>query len=62
MQLYGWQRAKYINDICVDFIALCHYNMYITTDANRPENDQVSKTYVYYMTKLSIKHLFTSCG
>ena len=37
MQLCGWQRAKYINDTCVDFIALCHYNMYITTDPNRPE-------------------------
>ena len=34
-----------------------------TTDANRPEKkDQVLKPYVYCMAKLSIKHLFISCG
>ena len=61
MELCGWQRAKYINNVCKAFITLCHYNM--STDANRPENkDRVLKTYVYCMAKLSTKHLFISCG
>ena len=35
MELCGWQRAKYINNVCKAFVALCHYNT--STDANRPE-------------------------
>ena len=33
-----------------------------TTNVNKPEKDQVLKIYVYCMAKLSIKHLFISCG
>ena len=37
MELYGWQRAKYINSVC-NAIIIC------TTDANRPEKkDEVLK-------------------
>ena len=28
MELCGWQRTKYINNICVAFVELCHYNMF----------------------------------
>ena len=40
MELCGWQRAKYINNICVAFAALFHYNNLCPTYTNK---DQVLK-------------------
>ena len=37
------QRVKYINNVCIAFVTLCHYNMYyMYTDANRPEKKDAS--------------------
>ena len=60
---WPWQRAKYIKNIGVPFVAVYHYNI-CTTDGNRPEKDQVLKTYVaiLHCYKLFIKHLFICCG
>ena len=62
MELCVWQRAKYINNVCKAFVALCHHNyviLILTRSSGR--KDQVL-TYVYYLTKLSIKYLFIYCG
>ena len=62
MELCGWQRAKYIKNICVAYVALQYVATYYT-DTNRPEKkDQVLKIYVYCTAKLSIKRLFISSG
>ena len=63
MELCGWQKAKYINNVCKGFVAL--YTITIcTTDTYRPEKkDQVLKAmYIAWLIKLSIKHLFICCG
>ena len=39
MELCGWQRAKYINNVCKAFVAPCHYNI-CTSDANRSEKKE----------------------
>ena len=56
MELCGWQRAKYINNVCKAFVASTMPFQYVaTTDVYRPEKkDQVLKPYVYCMAKLSI--------
>ena len=44
--------------VYVAFVALCHYNY----NVYYWKKDQVLKSYVHCMTKLSIKHLLKSCG
>ena len=48
--------TKYVDHIYVAFVALCQYNMYYI-DANRPEKKDQALTYVYWMVKLSMKHI-----
>ena len=56
----GREPCKYIKNVRVAFVALCHYITIciIESDANKPEKGQVLETYIYCMDKLSTKHLF----
>ena len=53
MELCRWQKAKFINNVCVAFVAL--YAIIIcTNDINKPEKkDQVLKTYSYVASYIS---------
>ena len=52
----GGREPKYINNICVAFVALQYVHI---SDTNRSEKkDQVLIAYIYSVAKLCIEHLF----